>query len=95
MEKSKDFIDSSIPDLEDANLNRAILVLDALRTGNRMPRLLASQKRSIDIITLSLELGSKRVPATFSYCSKEILLSEIVNTKNNYKNVKLYLLFLK
>jgi len=88
VEKSKEFIDSSIPDLEDANLKRASIVLDALRTGARIPRILASHKRSIDIIRLSLELGSKRVPATFSYCSKDILLSEIVNTNNNYKNVK-------
>lgn len=87
VEKSRDFIDSSIPDLTDANLKRASLVLDALRTGARMPRLLGAHKRSIDVIRLSLELGSKRVPATFAYCSKEMLLAEIVNTKSNYKNV--------
>lgn len=38
---------------------------------------------------MSLELGSKRIPASFAYCSKEILLSEIVSAKNNYKNVKI------
>lgn len=87
VEKSKDFVDSAIPDLDDANLKRASIVLEALRSGARLPRQIAAQKRAIDIITLSLELGSKRVPATFAYCNKEILLSEIVNTKNNYRNV--------
>lgn len=87
VETSKEFLDSAIPDLDDANLKRSSLVLDALRTGSRLPRLLANQKRALDVIKLSLELGSKRVPATFAYCNKEILLAEIVNTKNNYKNV--------
>lgn len=88
VEKSKEFIDSAIPDLSDANLKRGSIVLEALRTGSRLPRLIAAQKKAIDIIKLSLEMGSKRVPATFSYCPKEILLSEIVSARENYKNVR-------
>ncbi|KAI6229085.1 Neuroblastoma-amplified sequence [Aphelenchoides fujianensis] len=88
VEKSQQFLDSAMADLADANLRRAAHVLDAVRTGTRAPRSIAAQRRAIDVVRASLELGSRRIPATFAHCSKEMLLSEVVGTKNNYKNVK-------
>ncbi|KAI6224867.1 Neuroblastoma-amplified sequence [Aphelenchoides besseyi] len=88
VDKSQQYLDLAMPDLNNANLRRATVVLDSLRTGSRLPRLIATQKRQIDVIRSSLELGSKRVPGTFAHCTKETLLTEIVGTKNNYKNVK-------
>ena len=52
-----------------------------------MPRVLAAQKRALDVVRLCLELGSRRVPAMFAVCDRELLLGEIVATRNNYKNV--------
>lgn len=81
----------ALPDIDDVNLRRATLVLDALRYGTRMPRLLAAQKRTLDVVRLCLELGSKRVPALFGVVDREMLLAEVVATRDNYKNVSLWI----
>lgn len=88
VEKSLHFLESAMADLADANLRRAAHVLDAIRTGTRAPRSIAAQRRAIDVVRASLELGSRRIPATFAHCPKEMLLSEVVGTKSNYKNVR-------
>jgi hypothetical protein len=57
-----------------------------LRFQNRLIEQVISKFKNLKHI-----LG--RVPATFAYCNKEILLSEVVNTKNNYKNVSAWFIF--
>ncbi|KAI6180922.1 Sec39 domain-containing protein [Aphelenchoides besseyi] len=88
VEKSQQYLDLAMPDLNDANLRRAIVVLDSLRTGSRLPRLIATQKRQIDVKTCAdlaklLELSTPAARA-LANCATTALERKDTNTLGNY-----------
>ncbi|CAD5206999.1 unnamed protein product [Bursaphelenchus okinawaensis] len=87
-EKSRAFIENAHPTLSDPNLLRAELVLQCILTGKRALRRILAQQKQIETVKIAIRLGSERLPATFLYCDKNVLLAENVAISDNYKVVK-------
>uniref|UniRef100_A0A914Z6U1 Uncharacterized protein n=1 Tax=Panagrolaimus superbus TaxID=310955 RepID=A0A914Z6U1_9BILA len=88
LSKSLEFIDRALPKLNDQNLILAREVLTLVPGKQKPSKEIEKQKETISMIETCIQMGSQRLPATYRFCSPEIILQEVISSNKNYKQVK-------
>lgn len=88
LSKSLEFIDRALPKQNDQNLMLAREVLTLIPGKEKPTKEIEKQKETISMIETCIQMGSQRLPATYRFCSPEIILQEVISSNKNYKQVK-------
>ena len=81
-------MDRSLPKSNEQNLILAREVLTLLPGKQKPSKEIEKQKEMISVIESCIQMGSQRLPATYRFCSPEIILQEVISSNKNYKQVK-------